>query len=143
VAGPPLGRGGGELAGEVRGRQHRELPVDPAVAGVEPVHDQQQFAQPCPQVAVLRGGRELLGVAAHAGPDGRGEQAVAGGEVAEHGAPVDQGRLGHVVDRGGQAALGQHDPGGAQDPGAGEVALLDGERRPLGHRAMVANVTGE
>ena len=126
---PALGRGRGQVRGQVGGPHADQIPEDPAVAGVEPVGDREQAGQPAAQVAAGGRGRKLLGVAADARPDHRDEQGVAGGEVPEDRAPADPGRLGHVVDGRGQAAGRERDPGGAQDPLLGDLPLLAGERQ--------------
>ncbi|HEX5402211.1 MAG TPA: hypothetical protein VFX16_07915 [Pseudonocardiaceae bacterium] len=110
---------------------HRQLPVDTAVAGIQAVRHQQQFQQPLPEVAPTRRRRKLVRIPPHALLDGLREQAVPGGEVPKHGAPVDAGRFGHVVHGRREATLRQHDPRGPQDSGPRHIALLVRERRRL------------
>jgi hypothetical protein len=107
------------------------------------VRDREQIRQPSTQVVACGRGRDLLGVPADARPDHGDEQGVPGGEVPEDRASADAGRLGHVVDGRGQPACRKRDPGGAQDPGLGDLPLLAGEREAaliragLHHRPML------
>jgi hypothetical protein len=106
-----------------------------AVAGLhraDPVH---QPAEAVPRVGVVQRPLDQRGELAHPVAERRGDEQVAAREPAQQGGQPDPGPAGDLVHRRAEALLGEHHPGGLDDPLA-VAARVGPQRRGRRDRAV-------